>query len=123
MLSFITTDAAISKEALQHIQGSPFDVDSAALALDGYLKDSYHHANHKQRPPQHSKQADHRLHPAQVKYFHPKIVDVREQLPDSGIKGFVQPLHQGIPDRVYDILTNIPKRTAQGISQTCQNIA
>ena len=80
-------------------------------------------AMRQQQPPQHSKQADHRLHPAQVKYFHPKIVDVREQLPDSGIKGFVQPLHQGIPDRVYDILTNVPERTAQGISQTCQNIA
>ena len=32
-------------------------------------------------------------------------------------------IRQSIPDRVYDILTNIPKRTAQGISQTCQNIA
>ena len=111
------------EEALQHIQGSPFDVDSAALALDGYLKDSYHHANHKQRPPQHSKQADHRLHPAQVKYFHPKIVDVREQVSNGGIKGFIQPLNQSVPDGVYDILANVLESAAQGISQTRQDIA
>ena len=112
-----------SEEALQHIQGGAFDTDTAALALNGHLEDGHHHTYHEQRPAQHGEQVDHSLHPAQVKNLHAQIVDVREQVSNGGIKGFIQPLHQGVPDGVYDILANVLKSAAKSLSQTRQDIA
>ena len=112
-----------SEEALQHIQGGALHVDPSALAFDGHLKDGHHHTYHKQRPAQHGEQIDHRLHPTQVKDLHAHIVDIHEQLANGGIKGFIQPLNQRVPDRVYDILANVLESAAQGFSQTRQNIA
>lgn len=66
---------------------------------------------------------DHRLHPAEIKDLHAQIVDVREQVSNGGIKGFIQPLNKSVPDGVYDILANVLESAAQGISQTRQDIA
>ena len=63
------------------------------------------------------------LHPAEIKDLHAQIVDVREQVSNGGIKGFIQPLNQSVPDGVYDILANVLESAAQGISQTRQDIA
>ena len=111
------------EEALQHIQCGALHVDPSALALKCHLKDGHHHAYHKQRPAQHCKQIDHRLHPAEIKDLHAQIVDVREQVSNGGIKGFIQPLNKSVPDGVYDILANVLESAAQGISQTRQDIA
>lgn len=117
------THQAGGKKALQHIQGGALHIDPSALAFDGHLKDGHHHTNHEQRPAQHGEQIDHSLHPAEIKDLHAQIVDVREQVSNGGIKGFIQPLNQSVPDGVYDILANVLESAAQGISQTRQDIA
>ena len=111
------------EEALQNIQGGALHIDPSALAFNSHLKDGHHHTDHEQRPAQHGEQIDNRLHPAEVKDLHAQIVDIRKQVSNGGIKGFIQPLHQRVPDRVYDILANVLEGAAQCFSQTCQDIA
>ena len=54
------------------------------------------------------------------KLVNTQIIDFRKQLANCRVDGFVEPLHHGRPHGIDDICSDICKRTAKGISQTCQ---
>ena len=93
------------------------------MVFDGGIKNSNHRSGNKERPAEQSKQLNGCLHPIQFKDIRTHVAYHCKEISYCFVNGFIEPLEHGIPNGIGYLPSEKVKDTADGVTDTANNIS